>query len=289
MNFSFIMIVLNGMPFIKHSLSSIYDFADEIIVIEGPVEKLKNSFQSRNFLSNDGTTEFLDEFPDPDKKIKIIRGVFNDKVDMQNLALQHSNNEWIWLVDSDEVYKNEDLKYIKRVLNEFPDLIRIDFIPLNFWKGFNFIFESEKFHLPPYHYKRIFKRQKNDYFTTHRPPTLESHINTEFVRMVNFIPGDFLLNEGITIYHYSYVDLLQVKQKIDLYSEYGWGKNWDVDLHEWFDKFYLKWNPSNRKKLEMKYSPWTGDKNSYTTRFAGQHPKEILSDKKLLSDYDYSS
>ena len=41
MKFSFIMIVLNGMPFIKHSLRSIYDFADEIIVIEGPVEKLK--------------------------------------------------------------------------------------------------------------------------------------------------------------------------------------------------------------------------------------------------------
>ena len=46
------------MPFIKHSLRSLYDFADEIIVVEGPVKKLKKSFQGKNFLSNDGTTEF---------------------------------------------------------------------------------------------------------------------------------------------------------------------------------------------------------------------------------------
>ena len=208
---------------------------------------------------------------------------------MQNIALKHSDYEWIWLVDSDEVYKNEDLKYIKRKLDEIPDLIRIDFIPLNFWKGFNFIFDTEKFHQPENHYKRIFKRHKNDYFTNHRPPTLKSHVNIEFKRMLNFIPGDFLLSKGITFYHYSYVDLLQVKQKINLYSEYGWGKKWGIDLQEWFDNFYLKWKPSNRKKLEMKYGPWTGDKNSYTARFAGQHPKEILSDRKLLSKYGYTS
>jgi hypothetical protein len=41
LRFSFVMIVLNGIPLIEYSLKSIYDFAHEIIIVEGAVQDCK--------------------------------------------------------------------------------------------------------------------------------------------------------------------------------------------------------------------------------------------------------
>jgi len=287
MDITFIMIVLNGMPFVKHSLESIYDFSDEIIIVEGPVKNLDLEYYDKSGFSTDGTTEFLNNFKDPASKIKLFRGCFNDKVDMQNLAIKNASFDWIWLIDSDEVYKTTDLIAIKEKMFQFPSIKRIDLIPINFWKGFSYIFDCKKFHKPQYHYRRIFKKDKDDFFISHRPPTLKSHEDISFIDSKNLISGDHLFNEGITIYHYSYVDTTQVKQKIDLYSKYGWENNWDINLSDWFTSFYLEWNPSNKEELEKKYGPWTGDKMSYTLKFNGQHPRVIQTDKNLLNSYEY--
>lgn len=287
MDITFIMIVLNGMPFVKHSLESIYDFSDEIIIIEGPVRNLDSGYYDKSGLSTDGTTEFLNNFKDPDSKIKLFRGYFNDKLDMQNLAIKNASFDWVWLIDSDEVYKTNDLTTVKGIISQFPAIRRIDFIPINFWKGFDYFINCDKFHKSQFHYRRVFKKEKDDFFITHRPPTLKSHEEMFFTDSKNFISGDHLLKEGITIYHYSYVDENQVKQKIDLYTKYGWGSNWDIDLSDWFTSFYLEWNPSNREKLEKKYGPWTGDKMSYTSKFIGHHPKVIQSDTNLLNSYEH--
>ena len=69
--FSFVMIVLNGMPFIENSLKSIYEFAHEIIIIEGAVEKCMFA-ANVNGSSIDGTVEFIKSFPDTQNKIKFF-------------------------------------------------------------------------------------------------------------------------------------------------------------------------------------------------------------------------
>jgi predicted O-methyltransferase YrrM/predicted SAM-dependent methyltransferase len=278
---SFITIVLNGMPFIKAMLESIYEFAYEIIVVEGAIENCKFA-ANQDGSSIDGTVEFIMNYPDPQNKIKIMQGLWPEKCEMQNAALDYVEGDYIWLVDSDEIYKKEDIRKIIELLESDKNITQVNFISShNFWKGFDYYFVSPEFFKPQNHYRRIFKFEKDAYFTTHRPPTLFYPSINKNSEEICLIDGFQTLSLGIIFYHYSYVNDLQVNQKIELYNRYGWGKSWKIDLNDWYKNFFLKWNPSNRIDLESKYPAWTGSKDSYIVKFIGTHPESI---NNLLSE-----
>jgi MoaA/NifB/PqqE/SkfB family radical SAM enzyme/predicted O-methyltransferase YrrM/tetratricopeptide (TPR) repeat protein len=293
--FSFVMIVLNGMPFIEYSLKSIYDFAHEIVIVEGAVEKCMFA-ANPDGSSTDGTIEFIRAFPDPRKKIRFIQGRWPEKCEMQNEALRYVTGDYVWLIDSDEVYKTEDLEKVETLVKNDPSITQLNFNGDNFWKGLDYLFVSPKFFETGAHWRRVFKFVKGASFTTHRPPTMVwpgSKLTTEQIHLVD---GHQTRKMGIIPCHYSYVLDKQVWQKIDLYNRYGWGENWGIDLNEWYKECFLKWTPQNREQIEARYGVWTGDKNSYTQLFTGTHPevmkdfknrfgqKEILSEKRVSTE-----
>jgi hypothetical protein len=74
---TFGMIVLNGEPFVKYNLSSVYPFAHQIIVVEGACRSALSVSRSDGH-STDGTLESLYRFQhelDPDKKVIIVTAV----------------------------------------------------------------------------------------------------------------------------------------------------------------------------------------------------------------------
>ena len=108
LRFSFGMIVFNGEAFLREVLESIYDFAFEVIVVEGPdVNALPMAGPDGG--SSDGTMDILRTFPDPEKKIKVIRGVWQSKDHQCNRFIEEACGDYIWQVDDDEIYKREDL------------------------------------------------------------------------------------------------------------------------------------------------------------------------------------
>ena len=66
---AFGIIVLNGNYVLKELLDSIYPYANQILVAEGPVAYWQTQGVQT---STDGTNELLDNYPDPDKKISIV-------------------------------------------------------------------------------------------------------------------------------------------------------------------------------------------------------------------------
>lgn len=269
--FSFVMIVLNGMPFIEYSLKSVYDFAHEIIIVEGAVKDCMFA-ANPDGSSKDGTVEFIKSFPDPDNKIKLIQGRWPEKCEMQNEALKHVTGNYVWLIDSDEVYKKEHLEKIKEILKNDPSITQVNFIPDSFWKGLDYIFVSSKFFEYPTHYRRLFKYVHGAVFTTHRPPTMVWPGSGKTTEQMSLLDGSKTRQMGIIFYHYSYVLDEQVRQKIELYYRYGWSKGWNIDLAEWYNQCFLRWQPWNREEIDSKYPIWTGDKNSHTMPFSGTHP-----------------
>lgn len=268
--FSFVMIVLNGMPFIEYSLKSVYDFAHEIIIVEGAVEKCMFA-ANPDGSSKDGTVEFIKSFPDPAGKIKLLQGRWPEKREMQNEALKYVTGNYVWLIDSDEVYKKEDLEKIKKILINAPSITQVNFIPDNFWKGLDYIFVSSKFFEPSGHYRRLFKYVPGAVFTSHRPPAMvwpDSERTTEHMHLLD---GSTTRQMEIIIYHYSYVLDEQVEQKVELYQRYGWGNDWSIDLHQWYNECFRKWTPEDRQAIEEQY-PVAGDSNSRTWLFNGTHP-----------------
>lgn len=273
--FSFVMIVLNGMPFIEYSLRSVYEFAHEVIIVEGAVEKCMFA-ANPDGSSTDGTVELLKSFPDPQHKIKLIQGRWPEKCEMQNEALRHVTGDYVWLIDSDEVYKTEHLNAIKKILTDDPSITQVNFIPDNFWKGLDHIFVSPRFFEPACHYRRLFKFARGAVFTSHRPPTMTWPGEVRTTEQMHLLDGQTTRKMGVVPYHYSYVLDKQVQQKIELYHRYGWGKDWKLDLLEWYHECFLKWTPENREQIEKRYPIWTGDRNSHTVPFDGTHPQAIV-------------
>ena len=303
MKISYIMIVLNGMPFIQASLKSIYESAYEIFIIEGNEEKAAFAATSDGF-STDGTTKFIKLFPDPDKKIKIInqsplkkyqrrgpplrQGVINgkkygwiDKCAMQNQAVKKATGDYIWLVDSDEVYKEEDINVIIQMLDKDPSIYQIDVPCIHFWKGYNWILDSKI--SVRQKASRIFKNQQPCYFSTHRPPTMYyCNLRRKSIHL-KIIDADILKSQGVCFYHYSYVLNKQVWQKANLYKEYGWEKPWNMDLKDWYENCFMKWTAENREEIEKKYTIIPCAPKSKTKLFTGTHPivmKDIIKGTK---------
>jgi glycosyltransferase involved in cell wall biosynthesis/ADP-heptose:LPS heptosyltransferase len=273
--FSFIMIVLNGIPFIEYSLKSIYDFAHEIIIIEGAVEDCKFAVNTDGS-STDGTVEFIKSFPDPARKIRFLQGKWPEKCEMQNEALKHVTGDYVWLIDSDEVYKKEDLEKIENIIKNDCSITQVNFLLYNFWKGLDYIFTSQKFDEPRNHCRRLFKYTPGAVFTTHRPPTMVWPGSDQTTEQMKLLDGVTTSGMGIRIYHYSYILDKQVKQKIELYRRYGWGEHWGVDLEQWYSECFQKWQPWNREQIDAKYPIWTGDRNSHTELFKGTHPEVMM-------------
>ena len=272
--FSIVMIVLNGMPFIEYALASVYDAAHEIIIVEGAVEKCMFS-ANPDGSSTDGTVGFIESFPDPHHKIKLIQGRWPEKCEMQNKALDFVTGDYVWLVDSDEVYRQEDVVKITEMVTKDPAITQINFICHNFWKGFEHIIYSNKLFVPAFHFRRIFKFKHGARFVSHRPPTMVLPGTEKTTEQMHCLDGMTTWEQGVAIYHYSYVLDAQVQQKMELYRRYGWDKAWEIDMHRWCNEFYSQWTPDRRLELESRFPVWTGDKASYSVPFRGKHPEVI--------------
>ncbi len=269
---SFIIIVLNGMPYIKAALESIYKAAHEIVIVEGAETKGEFAANSDGS-SNDGTVECIKSFPDPHHKIKLLQGKWFDKCNMQNTALKKVTGNYIWLVDSDEIYKEHDVKKVIKILSLNPGIYQMNLPILHFWKDYNNIIESKE--EPRLEAARIFRIDRPCYFTTHRPPTLMIGRLRKLSKDLRAVRRVFFEKRGIYIYHYSWTLLNQVIQKTELYRRYGWEKPWKMDLQDWFDNCFMKWTPENRKEIEKKYRIIPCDRNSKTKLFKGTHPDSM--------------
>lgn len=272
--FSMVMIVLNGMPFIECALASVYEAAHEIIIVEGAVEACMFS-ANPDGSSTDGTVACIESFPDPQHKIKLIQGRWPEKCEMQNKALEYVTGDYVWLVDSDEVYRNDDIAKITAMLTKDPTITQINFICHNFWKGFDHIFVSNRFFAPVFHVRRLFKYRPGARFSSHRPPTMVYPDAEKTTEQMHCVDGMATWRKGIAIYHYSYVLDAQVRQKMELYRRYGWDKAWEIDMQRWYNEFYAQWTPGRRLELESDYPIWTADRASYSVPFKGAHPEAV--------------
>ena len=118
---AFNMVVFNMDYVLEAVLESIYPFASQIIITEGPVKH----FVDLGFAaSTDNTVEIIKSFPDPEKKISLTCGQwYLGKAEMINVhtPLMRPDIEFSWMVDGDEVYKPEDIQTVFDLLVALAD------------------------------------------------------------------------------------------------------------------------------------------------------------------------
>lgn len=224
---TFGMIVLNGEPFTRYNLRSLYPFAHQIIVVEGACPSAAAIATSEGH-STDGTLEIIQEFKkneDPENKLIIVtaldaghqEGFWQEKNEMSQAYAQRVTGNYLWQVDSDEFYHEDQVKHLIEILEqEKPDTV--SFPMITFWGGLDYITDS--FYLirdNAREYHRLFAWKPGYSYKTHFPPTVIDENGTD-LRRKKWLRAHYIENKNIFLYHYSLLFPLQVFNKVSYYK-----------------------------------------------------------------------
>jgi len=259
-------IVLNEEDYIKYSLRSVYEFADQIIVIHGSTEfaNLVNS----NGLSIDDTKKHITEFithEDPQGKVEYYEvGKVKGKVELRNAYLDKVRNDidWILVVDGDEVWRSDMLSQLRTITAELK-LVHVMFPWWWFWGDFahihitdeSYIKNAKEFekYLKFYDKDGNVARQGEYHERCFRAGLGFRHINSHSVvsdqqgrdiYIDAFYQSQRIITNSIKFHHYGYI---KPKKKLFEKFEYYHKRDKAIDptKHEYWD--YLNGNSVDNK------------------------------------------
>jgi hypothetical protein len=244
---SFGIITLNAQPFLEYNLRALYPFAYQLLVVEGATEAAK-SLAAEDGHSLDGTLEMLKRFQetqDPEHKLQIIRakqegyvrGFWPEKDHMSQAYARRAKGDWLWQVDGDEFYKQDDMRAIVSMLERDSNITAVSFPYIEFFGGFDYVITG-KWHLyehPSFH--RLFKWKSGYSYVSHRPPTVLNE-KKEDLRTIKWVDHPQNGKSSVFLFHYSYVFPKQAQQKVGYYSHVSWTEAFRGN-QRWLDESFL--------------------------------------------------
>lgn len=262
--------VFNGMPWIPYLLRNIYPMMDQIVITEGAAY-LMREFATPQGRSTDGTIEAIRAFPDPERKITLIqKDGFWEEYEMVYTFGEACRCDYLWHIDCDEFYKQQDMAQIKAVLAARPEINAVSIFRINFFGGMRGVINGGRFSYGGDQLDRIFRWRKGYRYVTHRAPTIVDEHGVQ-TNATNVLRGEELAQKyGIYIYHYSYVLPTQVKEKAIYYERVDDGYR---RYSETYDKHFVRFTPYRVFKDKRPLS--------WLEPFRGEHPPEI---QELIAD-----
>jgi len=280
--FSIGMIVFNAELFLQACLDSIYDFAHEILIVEGSCPQARWD-ANPDGTSTDGTLAIISNYPDVDNKIKLVASqAWEHKNEMVNAYIPYVTGNYLFQVDSDEIWPDNDLNKIKQVLLDRPEIDCMEFLPLQFWHNFETIMIEGHWDNP---FIRLFKFEPGAMWLSHEPPIL-LRPNQPQGGAYNDKRINATKEYDIKFFHYSYLTEKQARWKASFFSHYESGISSDTSTSirmtcDWFEKVWKPWK-DNPEKIESIYGTSPGGGPAWTpqgktAKYDGQHPKAITS------------
>ena len=232
------MIVCNEGLFIERNLRNHYALADKIIIVEGAVEKYAEVIGG--YTSTDRTVEVIETFPDPAKKITLVKPTrpWKSKIEMQNEFCDRAEDGILLKIDADEFYHPED---VEKMYKAYEDDIELDLIfPYwhHFWGDMDHVITGRRWDVP--HCKIWRFRPGYRYETTHNRMSRGG-------REIGRQTGKVIRIEGLYCYHYGY-----------------------LKPPEWNEKKFEFY----KKRCEAGTGEWFGqnDDGGHIQKFRGNHP-----------------
>jgi hypothetical protein len=267
---SFGIIVLNGEPFVRYNLRSLYKFAYEIIVVEGAVNSAYE-LATEDGHSIDGTLETLNQFKaeeDHEDKIQIVthNGFWNEKDEMSSAYAERASGDFLWQVDIDEFYKEKDMQVIVEMLADDPEISAISFKTLTFWGGFNYLCDGWYLSRGAEIFHRLFRWGPGYKYVSHRPPQVHNAIGMD-MHCGKWITSNQMVEKNIFLYHYALVFPKQIKNKCNYYKNAQWVKR--EKMMDWADNSYFSIKKPYRVHNVYEFPSWL-------ERFKGNHPEQIV-------------
>lgn len=271
------MIVLNGEPFTRYCLRSIYPFAHQIIVVEGAAPAAA-TIATRDGHSTDATLAVLREFQqteDPQHKLTIVTaedeglpdGFWPGEKHQQSQAYaRRATGDYLWQVDIDEFYRDADLRSVCGLLARDPSIDAISFLQRTFWGDLETVVDGWYLRQGAAHCHRVFRWGPGYEYITHRPPTIVAPDGRE-AREGRWITGHDLAAAGVWMYHLSLLFPRQVHEKCRYYGTARWARR--AGASDWAHQCY----DGLRRPFRVHNCP---DLPSWLERFEGPLPEAAI-------------
>ena len=210
-------ILYNELPFLKQKLPFLYAHFDQIIFYDLNIESLTNS--------NDGSIEFIKYYPDPQKKITLIKKAdlndvnhyegysFIEKRKMFAVGSTYVRDDMdvFWCTDMDEFFTKKLIEHVEQFYRD-TDNVTILVPHIVFFRNEKFVFSTNEpdGDLWMFPWARI---------TKHNPGQLYGHCSLS----EQFLPVGWIFNEPI--YHFSYIGIKKVQSKVNAHGYPDWVNN----------------------------------------------------------------
>lgn len=252
-------IVLNGLRHLNHNhyYKTMINNFDHWVIVEGVAKPTGSTSWCNdlpdtmhdNFLSNDGTTQFLDKLVlDNSSKVKVIRcdnRPWNNKDEQVNAAIDYiktlTGDCFLWQIDVDEQWTLDQLEYAEEKLIENDG--KTGCFLSKYFVGENQIVTGHWGEGKIEPYRRLW-RWRGESFKAHEPPTLDGKNG----------PG-FLINVKFNHYAYFFEEDVKFKEK----------------YYQGYDGLYERWKrvQSNRGTVHVREllgnNIWWSNTNTYIT------------------------
>lgn len=259
-------IVLNGEPWIQAWLDTYTPFADNIIIAEGVDNKrfahvppeIRKKLVTPTGHSTDNTLDILNN-ANADMTIITRDGGWSDKNAMFAEISKYCYSDYVFSIDMDEFWREADLKTIKQLLEDHPEVIDWWVEPMNFWKSGKYhtlknepgLWHNDAPVLFKWEYGRLF---------VHQP----RHVEPPIGNTTQYFP--------FKLFHYNYVLAPDAEYKRHYHNEQS----------DWYKTVWQPWTPQNRLDLTRGIQPDGHAKITRLVEFTGDHPKYIAPVLKRL-------
>jgi hypothetical protein len=281
---TFGVIVLNGEPFTRYCLRSLYPFAHEIIVVEGASPGGAGIARADGH-SSDGTLEVLREFKsreDAGNKMTIVTAEDEghpdgfwpgEKHEQSRAYARRATGDYLWQVDIDEFYRERDMRAVLRVLEGDPSVTAMSFKMLTFWGDLRYVVDGWLLRRGADNYHRLFKWGLGYEYATHRPPTVLDDCGRD-TRAVNWWNVTATSRLGVRLFHYSLLLPKQVREKGEYYQHAAHSRRGAAGWQRWMQESYLSLRKPYRVHNLHRHPSWLG-------RYEGDHPEQV---RHMMSD-----
>jgi hypothetical protein len=267
---TFGIIVLNGEPFTRYCLRSLYPFAHEIIVVEG-ASPAAAAVATADGHSTDGTVASIRAFQreeDPEGKVQLVQrdGFWSEKDEQSQAYAERATGDWLWQVDADEFYRPRDVEAVFGLLRREPDTTAVSFHQLTFWGHPDYLVDGWYLRRGADEYHRLFRWGRDHRYVTHRPPTVVDGSGRD-LRTRRWIRGHRLARQGVHLFHYSLLLPKQVREKCSYYGRLDLAQR--PAAERWVEDAFLRLGHPYRVHNVYDHPSWL-------ERYRGDHPPAVM-------------
>jgi hypothetical protein len=221
--------VLNGMSFLKKQYNFIPNMFDHWYIIEGVLNNkndgchngnvVVDQFVDKNFLSIDGTTEYLDSIKC--NNISIIRKnkPWDGYVEMANAIMNNVEDCILFYIDVDEFWDKDTVLDVSKFL-EKSSVNTLKFMCYYFVGKDRYVFEQNKFGNNWFEWMRAWRIDQKMNFKTLQPPELYNNND------IKFLEKNETFARGWAFTHYAYALEEQIIFKEKFHNHANLLNNW---------------------------------------------------------------